>query len=778
MKIVGYRCDWPECEFLTCRKYVMVNHINGKHTNQRPYSCPLCNFNFVKRYFLKAHMHKVHKRRISIDGKDDDDDMPPSMRGDKRDHELMMDSFDDNQFEGIPDTPETPNTGVAVAASSAIVPPVVQSNKKSKSQQKSEPPAYPASAMSNGSSSGYYSNSASMTDAYCPPMVANGPGGEFGGVVGSGEIPATVQQYSNYSSGGTGYGPHHQHHSSVVDPMLSGRGQMNGYYSDDAYGSNLPVQSGNAMACNTTAAASYKSNGGQMNSGNATGHHHQQQHHQHQHQQSAVFMTPSPSSSVASPLSFPTTGSAGTPNQKCSFPSQVSMYDNFGDSSTMQYNTAGNGYAQQQPQQPPFISRSYSQSSQSSGSMYGNSVSGKSPLSSGMMNTADLLTPPLSSGGTPTQGNCCRSGSIGGSSSAGRMSATPNTAGAACYPQDNFNSNSFSSEGLVSGHTYQNSGSFDDFLSPPSSISSSNSNFSGYMNSGGNMCGVDQQQQQQHQSSATTQRGQQASTPASASMANASSFYLHTPSPSPSSLSHSPASAPVYGNTAAAVSSSYNNNMSSSSQTPSNNHQYQTNFSNAFPNSADLTGNNNNSSSGNSAAMVNQSPSHSSYQAQPSHQSKSTFPQSHASFASQQQQQQSMRPVQSQTVSYNNNSQSMQYGNAYDGSGYFDQHNTESAYPAASGRSAAAKSAGLSAASAVSANSASANSHFYGNHFAPMNPTSGLFDSYADSYPVGGGTMASGAAPKQQMYPGGGHHQQMPSAAAQAQTTFNGAQYW
>ncbi|KAH9527708.1 hypothetical protein DERF_001717 [Dermatophagoides farinae] len=75
MKIVGYRCDWPECEFLTCRKYVMVNHINGKHTNQRPYSCDMRNFTFVKRYFLKAHMYKVHKRRMSLDDRKDQHDM-------------------------------------------------------------------------------------------------------------------------------------------------------------------------------------------------------------------------------------------------------------------------------------------------------------------------------------------------------------------------------------------------------------------------------------------------------------------------------------------------------------------------------------------------------------------------------------------------------------------------------------------------------------------------------------------------------------------------------
>lgn len=91
MKIVGYRCDWPECEFLTCRKYVMVNHINGKHTNQRPYSCDMCNFTFVKRYFLKAHMHKVHKRGMNEDKKDDDDLLKRELDSD--------DHFDGNLFD-------------------------------------------------------------------------------------------------------------------------------------------------------------------------------------------------------------------------------------------------------------------------------------------------------------------------------------------------------------------------------------------------------------------------------------------------------------------------------------------------------------------------------------------------------------------------------------------------------------------------------------------------------------------------------------------------------
>lgn len=112
-KIVGYRCDWPECEFLTCRKYVMVNHINGKHTNQRPYSCSMCNFNFVKRYFLKAHMHKVHK--IPYDTNDDDDDEDGSSGGVGDRNDLMMNDpavmamMEENSYDNGDSCPSFPN---------------------------------------------------------------------------------------------------------------------------------------------------------------------------------------------------------------------------------------------------------------------------------------------------------------------------------------------------------------------------------------------------------------------------------------------------------------------------------------------------------------------------------------------------------------------------------------------------------------------------------------------------------------------------------------------
>lgn len=471
-------------------------------------------------------------------------------------------------------------------------------------------------------------------------------------------------------------------------------------------------------------------------------------------QQSAVFMTPSPSSSVASPLSFPST--TGTPTQKCaSFSSQTSMYDNsgnaFAESASQMYNTTttGNSYAQQQQ---PFMNRSYSQSSQSS-SMYGSGNGGlasKSPLSSGMMNTADLLTPPLSSGSTQG-GNCCRSGSISGTA---RMSNTPNNgSNLSSFPsQDSFNAESSS---IGQQGNYQNTANgFDDFLSPPSSISSSNSNFSGYMNCGsGAMCVSEQSSNVASMNGSSNQRqasvggcASLSSTPASASMANASSFYLHTPSPSPSSLSHSPASAPVYGSNSTA------NSYNSISSQPSSN-QYQTNFSNAFPSSDHTPTNNNNS------GMVNQS-STQTYPAQ-----SKPFSQKHASFG--QHQQQSMRSHHSGP--YNNQSQQMQYSNSYDANGYCFEG--EPTYPPAHPNSTGPRNSSKSAAGQAPNNS----NHFYGN-FTPMNPTNGLFDSYADSYSVG--SAANG--PKQMYTVHPSNHHSVPAAQTQPQTTFlaNGGQCW
>ena len=526
MKIVGYRCDWPECEFLTCRKYVMVNHINGKHTNQRPYSCPLCNFNFVKRYFLKAHMHKVHKRRISIDGKDDDD----LIGGMKRDHsELMDSSFDDEQYDGIdtmvPDTPSTP------------IP--VTSSKKAKN--------------------GIKTNSSSTYAPKGPPFYSN-PESGYGPPYNScppplpPPVPNTTPNNSDiYSMEPT---------TMVPNAYYNGYGTPNGtqpvngcYYGDDSYGSDLSNHG-------------FKSN--QLN--NTT---------------SAVFMTPSPSSSIASPLPFTANG-PGTPNTKCTSFNPIT-YEPF-ESPMYQQAPPSN----QPTQQQPFLNRSYSTpSSSSSSSMYstcnsntaGPIVKSNSVGSNPMINQTDLLTPPLSNGP-----NC------------GGTRSTNDTA-ASMFPNQSADQSTFTSfTDSTNGYTNNSSSNgnnqgFDDFLSPPSSISSSGSNYSSsYM---GAMC-PDQQSGNNNTSanvnssvsanSGANQRQVNGNTPTS--MANASSFYLHTPSPSPSSLSHSPASASMYsnnGNNGSAYGNSISQPMQQSANTQYSN-SGPTNFANSFNTEASYNG--------------------------------------------------------------------------------------------------------------------------------------------------------------------------------------------
>ncbi|KAJ6221908.1 hypothetical protein RDWZM_000453 [Blomia tropicalis] len=499
MKIVGYRCDWPECEFLTCRKYVMVNHINGKHTNQRPYSCPLCNFNFVKRYFLKAHMHKVHKRRISIDGKDDDD----LIGGMKRDHsELMDSSFDDEQYDGIdtmvPDTPSTP------------IP--VTSSKKAKN--------------------GIKTNSSSTYAPKGPPFYSN-PESGYGPPYNScppplpPPVPNTTPNNSDiYSMEPT---------TMVPNAYYNGYGTPNGtqpvngcYYGDDSYGSDLSNHG-------------FKSN--QLN--NTT---------------SAVFMTPSPSSSIASPLPFTANG-PGTPNTKCTSFNPIT-YEPF-ESPMYQQAPPSN----QPTQQQPFLNRSYSTpSSSSSSSMYstcnsntaGPIVKSNSVGSNPMINQTDLLTPPLSNGP-----NC------------GGTRSTNDTA-ASMFPNQSADQSTFTSfTDSTNGYTNNSSSNgnnqgFDDFLSPPSSISSSGSNYSSsYM---GAMC-PDQQsgnnntsanvnssvsansganQRQPMQQSANTQYSNSGPTNFANSFNTEASY---NGKPSSRSYSNCPPQPPTYGSSSASANS-------------------------------------------------------------------------------------------------------------------------------------------------------------------------------------------------------------------------------
>ena len=588
MKIVGYRCDWPECEFLTCRKYVMVNHINGKHTNQRPYSCPLCNFNFVKRYFLKAHMHKVHKRRISID-KDGDDDCSSPGGGLKRDHDLMMDSFDDSQFDGFdgPDTPATPMTPISNGSSS--------SNKKARREEMN---GYGQSFYSNPISSQHDPSSFGL--AYCGPgQMMNSSSSDY-------LNSAQQQQYhaDSFISMSNCYGANDV-------SMISGRvptmmnGIVNGgcgIYQDDSAISDITGIPGNSLQ-----SSSFKNNATM--------------------QSSAVFMTPSPSSSMSSPLPFTANGSNTNPK----FGFGPSIYDSnnsfdcgTGQQTSPMYPTSNDTYnslsISSQQQQPPFLTRSYSQSSaQSTQSMYGNNCS--VPVKSGsvgsnpMLNQSELLTPPLSNSSTT---NCCRNGIVSNGLLSNSTTASPNKmfGSKSQTTVDSYlsSSQSFINDSAIVPSSYSscnnNSGpnNFEDFLSPPSSISSSGSaNYSSgpYVtgmcpettgsstNSGNNNnnsgvsngSGSANQQRQAPVGCPTL-----SSTPTS--LATASSFYLHTPSPSPSSLSHSPASGPTMYQSATTStngggSSSYNNNQTGQ---PPQQQQYQTNFSNTFSNNVNNGG--------------------------------------------------------------------------------------------------------------------------------------------------------------------------------------------
>lgn len=371
MKIVGYRCDWPECEFLTCRKYVMVNHINGKHTNQRPYSCPLCNFNFVKRYFLKAHMHKVHKQRVSGDKKEEEEESDsPSKR------DLLM---AEEGHEG----------------------------KKARSH-----------------SSAYYARNGDSYSAY----------------------PDTPTGYAHYGQYGPGqYGAYGE--ASVF-------GQDN-----DSFGSDLS-QSGLHPA-NPAFKASH------------------------------ALMTPSPSSSGASPLPF----GPSKPFQAGYDPPNAG-FEGY--------------YPSGPPRPPPPPQRTYP-------------AAGKT-----LPAKQEQPTPPLPA-------NCCRSaqGLPPTSLADAFQSATQvnHTSQPDSFPFDPSGGHAYSANQVTSGHN------FDDFLSPPSSISSSGSNFSGCY-SGPGCAPADQM--------TTARPGGRPLSNTPTSIASASSFYLHTPSPSPSSLSHSPAAASTY----------------------------------------------------------------------------------------------------------------------------------------------------------------------------------------------------------------------------------------
>ena len=173
------------------------------------------------------------------------------------------------------------------------------------------------------------------------------------------------------------------------------------------------------------------------------------------------------------------------------------------------------------------------------------------------MTQVELLTPPLSvTSNTNSNGssNCCRNPNTPAMTATAANIGLPPTHQTS--PTDVFQSapqtnpvDSFTfTDTALANQCYNNQSmsagqNFDDFLSPPSSISSSGSNFSGCYSS--NVCN-EQMQMSSSSAAATARTGGRTMSNTPTMMANASSFYLHTPSPSPSSLSHSPAAASTY----------------------------------------------------------------------------------------------------------------------------------------------------------------------------------------------------------------------------------------
>lgn len=63
--IVGYRCNWTECEFITAKRDHVYSHIKYKHTNERPFSCNKCEKKFAVKRYLDKHKTYIHGDGLS-----------------------------------------------------------------------------------------------------------------------------------------------------------------------------------------------------------------------------------------------------------------------------------------------------------------------------------------------------------------------------------------------------------------------------------------------------------------------------------------------------------------------------------------------------------------------------------------------------------------------------------------------------------------------------------------------------------------------------------------
>ncbi len=64
-RIIGYRCNWIGCHYISNTRELLISHINFVHLRQRPFSCNKCDLKFTADYYLRKHKRTVH----SIDSK-------------------------------------------------------------------------------------------------------------------------------------------------------------------------------------------------------------------------------------------------------------------------------------------------------------------------------------------------------------------------------------------------------------------------------------------------------------------------------------------------------------------------------------------------------------------------------------------------------------------------------------------------------------------------------------------------------------------------------------
>ena len=65
--ILGFGCNWTECQFICCKRSDINLHINAKHTNDKQFKCDQCESVFSSEKYLKAH--KSHKHRVDFEYK-------------------------------------------------------------------------------------------------------------------------------------------------------------------------------------------------------------------------------------------------------------------------------------------------------------------------------------------------------------------------------------------------------------------------------------------------------------------------------------------------------------------------------------------------------------------------------------------------------------------------------------------------------------------------------------------------------------------------------------